>query len=114
MGNHFCKCKKVKKGWKKQKKRMKHWQSAPGCAENHEFIYSTEMPDLNENDAYFKCQLCSQTMAAKEGRYHCEQCNFDVCKPCFEAPEPEPEPEPANPGDQAGVEYAKVSNKAPA
>ncbi len=71
-----------------------HWGAAPGCTEDHKYQYSTNVEGEKEGEGEFKCQICSSTVPAKVGRYHCIQCNIDVCKPCFEAPaEDERKPE---------------------
>ena len=63
-----------------------HWKAVPACSEDHNYEYSTNVEGEKEGEGEFKCHVCSATTQAREGRYHCQQCNIDVCKKCYETP----------------------------
>ncbi len=68
----------------------KAFKAAPGCSTSHPYDFLLTA----EEGAMFKCFICSETQQASLGRYHCNACNIDVCKLCFEADDGRPNPNP--------------------
>ena len=60
------------------------WRAAPNCTEDHNYTYSTDIEGEKEGEGDFRCVICSSIVQVRLGRYHCSECDIDVCKTCFE------------------------------
>ena len=70
------------------------------------------MEGEKEGEGDFKCLICSSTVAVKEGRFHCKECDIDVCKPCFESSnEDKPEDSKEEKGGEKAEEQAPKDEK---
>ena len=82
------------------------WGAAPNCKPEHNYELLTKLEGEKEGEGEFKCLICAGTVPVKEGRYHCMECNIDVCKTCFEAPD-----ENKNEDDKEGKKEVNAEKK---